>query len=78
MATEFICNGAVTYNADGTVRCTDWLEVNAPVDLIASFADLAITPENILYVYAWGMGAILLPWSLGFAVGAAKKVINTA
>lgn len=32
---------------------------------------LGITPEAILYVYSWGMGAVLMMWSLGYAIGAA-------
>ena len=45
-------------------------------DFIAALAAYGVTPENILYVYSWGMGAVLLPWSLGFAIGVAKRVIS--
>ena len=34
------------------------------------------TPEAILYVFSWGAGAILLPWSIGYAVGVSKKSIR--
>ena len=37
---------------------------------------LGITPENILYVYTWGMGAILAVAAIGYAVGSAKKTID--
>lgn len=37
---------------------------------------LGITPSSILYIYTWGMGAVLMMWALGYAVGAAKKGIN--
>lgn len=34
------------------------------------------TPAGILYVFTWGAGAILLPWSIGYAVGVAKRSIR--
>ena len=39
---------------------------------------LGITPENILYVYTWGMGVILAVAAIGYAVGSAKKTVNKA
>lgn len=44
--------------------------------LLASFD--SVTPEQILYVYSWGMGAILLPFSIAFAVRWAIKLIRLA
>ena len=35
-----------------------------------------ITPVEILYIYSWGAGSVLMLWSLGFAVGAVIKVIR--
>lgn len=37
---------------------------------------LDITPENILFVLTWGMGVVLFMWSLGYAIGAAVKLIK--
>jgi hypothetical protein len=34
------------------------------------------TPAELLYLYTWGMGAVLLPWSIAYAVGVAKRVIS--
>lgn len=34
------------------------------------------TPAEILYVYTWGMGAILLPFSIAIAVKWAVKVVK--
>ena len=36
----------------------------------------AINAETILYDFSWGLGAVLLFWSLGAAVGAATKAIS--
>ena len=36
------------------------------------------TPEAVLYFFSWGMGAVLLSWSLGYAVGVAKHLIQRA
>jgi len=35
-----------------------------------------VTPEEILYVYTWGMGAVLLPFSIALAVKWAMKTLN--
>ncbi len=72
------CATTPTYNSNGTVRCTDWIEIIEPATLAETFEQLAITPENIIYVYSWGAGAILSMWALGFVVGVAKSVINKA
>jgi len=34
------------------------------------------TPEEILYVYTWGMGAILLPFSIALAVKWAVRMVK--
>lgn len=35
-----------------------------------------ITPDQVLFVFSWGFGVVLLFWSLGYAIGAAKLVIS--
>lgn len=35
-----------------------------------------VTPEQVLQVFSWGFGAVLLFWSLGYAIGAAKLAIS--
>jgi hypothetical protein len=47
-------------------------------DFLAALYEFGVTNDNILFIYSWGMGAVLLPWSLGFAVGLAKRVIAKA
>lgn len=41
-------------------------------------AALGVTAGSILYVYSWGVAAVLLMWGLGVAVGAALRVISKA
>jgi len=36
------------------------------------------TPADVLLLYTWGFGAVLLPWSIGYAVGWAKKTVGLA
>jgi hypothetical protein len=63
--------------------CTGYLlqtvaEVRAHAESLSSLTldVIGIDPAQIFYVFTWGMGAILLPWSLGFAVGAAVSAIK--
>lgn len=35
-----------------------------------------VTPEQVLQVFTWGFGVVLFFWSLGYAVGVAKQMIN--
>lgn len=35
-----------------------------------------ITPEQILYVYTWGMGAILIPFATAYAVKWVIRVVK--
>lgn len=39
-------------------------------------ASLGITPESILFAFAWGMAAVLTFWVLGIAANAALSAIN--
>lgn len=53
---------------------TDWKNLYGlgSMDLTA----LGITPSNILYVYTWGLGAVLFIFGFGLAVGAAISAIR--
>lgn len=42
----------------------------------AELAVIGIDAPTILYVYSWGMGAVLTMWQLGYAVGAAITAIK--
>jgi len=63
-------------------------DINASITTINSRLDAleaggggggaAVTAADVLYVYSWGAGAVLLLWSLGFAVGAAKRSVQAA
>ena len=35
-----------------------------------------VTPEQVLSVFTWGFGVVMLFWSLGYAVGVAKQAIS--
>lgn len=37
---------------------------------------LGITPDSVLSVFSWGLGAVLFFFALGVAVGAARGVIR--
>lgn len=41
-------------------------------------AALGVTAGSIAYVYAWGVGAVLALWVIGYAVGVAVRVIRAA
>lgn len=43
---------------------------------VSDFELLGVTPEAILYVFTWGMGAVLMMWSLGYAIGAAVTALK--
>lgn len=43
-----------------------------------AFDPLGITPADVFYVFTWGMGAILLFWSIGYAAGVAIAAIRKA
>jgi len=42
----------------------------------SDLANAGIDAAGILYVYTWGMGAVLSMWALGYAAGWAVKVIQ--
>lgn len=39
-------------------------------------AAIGINAADILYVFKWGFGAVVLAWSLGFAVSVAVELIR--
>lgn len=41
-------------------------------------AAIGINAADVLYAFRWGFGAVLLGWSLGFAVGVAVDLIRKA
>lgn len=55
------------------------LPVNAPTFGSCDTADFSqydITPSNVLYSLTFGMSFLLIMWSFGYAIGAAKKIID--
>lgn len=41
-------------------------------------AAIGINTPDVLYVFAWGFGAVVLAWSFGFVIGVAVDLINKA
>lgn len=65
------------------VRAVLWFFVGVLIALYGVSANAqtsvyGVDEETILYVYAWGMGAVLSMWALGFALGCALKAIKSA
>jgi hypothetical protein len=53
--------------------CTDVID-----GVCQSWIQLSTTPEDVTYVYAWGVAAVLGLWAIGYTVGAAVRVIRAA
>lgn len=55
-----------------------------PVDRVAAlpfletvdFTAIGLTPEALLYVFAWGFSAVLMSWLLGFGVALSISLIR--
>ncbi len=74
MSTLYTCDGVATVTNKGIIKCLDWIATTFDQSVYTDM--LQITPESVLYVMSWGMGAVLLPWSLGFVVGVSKRLID--
>jgi len=61
-----------------STACTVTIEHTHKHELVESsnFEGLGVTPTSVLYVYTWGLGAVLALWALGFAVGSAVTVLR--
>lgn len=75
-----VCSSGLTV-VNGNPTCTGTWSVVDYIPNVTPFsaADLAIMgidAPTILYVYTWGMGAVLSIWALGFAVGAGLTLIR--
>lgn len=62
-----------TFEAPCPVLDQVWIESST----ISQYADVGITPEQIIYVIGWGFGVVLfgflMGWVLGLALGLIKK-----
>lgn len=58
--------------SDGS--CANWVLLSK--NEFALIDSVQITAADILTDLTWGAGVVLLFWSLGYAVGIAKKVIS--
>ena len=64
------CASADVLSSDLTT-CTPLAE-----SVTAYLAAEGVDSATVLYVYSWGMGAVLTMWMFGFAAGVAVKAIN--
>ena len=65
----------VNANADGTCPTNAFIILNNS-DYSLMVQAYEVTPEQVLQVFTWGFGVVLFFWSLGYAVGVAKQMIN--
>lgn len=71
---EITAFGELVQSAQALENCTSLVVLSATeYGVISSFA--MPTPAELLMLYSWGMGAVLLPWSIGYGVAVAKRVI---
>ena len=56
--------------------CPAASQVWIPYSVVPDFAQLGITPAEVLQVFGWGVGSVLLFWSLGYSVGAVMTSIR--
>lgn len=38
---------------------------------------MALTPEQVLYLFGWGFGTVMLFWFFGFVIGSGKKGVRS-
>jgi len=62
----------VAFNLDGT--CPNLVALSYTE--FVNISNSQITASDILYDFSWGFGAVLTFWSIGYAVGVAKAVIQ--
>jgi hypothetical protein len=72
MPSVLACDGLITFSSGSPVCTTDFYLIDT------SLLNEVLTSADILYLYSWGMGAILLPWSIAYATKWAVKTINLA
>lgn len=73
-------NGNLQATTDSIAECLGWvlLEANEYASIVQpiDYELMGITPEAILFVYTFGMGAVLAMWGIGYAIGSAVTAIR--
>ena len=59
-----------------TIPCPLLNQVWIQSATISTFADVGITPEQMVYVIGWGFGVVLLGFLLGYVLGLALGLIE--
>lgn len=67
---------SVLYLRNQANGCTNDQYVLQSAQEILDPSSLGITPEEVMHVFGWGLGAVLAMFSLGIAVGSAIGVIR--
>lgn len=72
--------GTVRNSSDPVEDCNTFILVNPAEYQAYELTSLWQIQDaaDVLYLYSWGMGAILMPWALAYAIRAAKKAIRMA
>lgn len=64
-----ICSGYVLQTS------AEYTAVNSGLST-AYLTLIGVDSSTILYVYTWGMGAVLSVWAIGYAVSAAIEIVR--
>ena len=75
---EALNNGRLRDTQQSIEDCTNFViyTLEEYEQLLQSAQNALISPEDIAYVWIWGFGSILIPWSIAYAIMWAKKTIN--
>jgi hypothetical protein len=65
-------------NATAVDQCAAYVLLDPGEYGVISTYGGELTPDNVLYVFTWGMGAVLAMWALGYSVGIATGLIRRA
>lgn len=70
--------GKLVITTDPITACPGYVLLeSADLPALGGFQVVTLTASEIAYVFSWGFGVVLFFWSLGFAIGAAKRAINS-
>ena len=77
LCVELDVNNTLVANSNTVENCTTFLLMEKQ-DYNILVQPLTISPDQILYVFAWGFTAVLTFWFFGYVVGVIKSVIRQA
>ena len=69
--------GKLTITTDPLTSCPGFVVLeSADLPALGGFQVVTVTAPDVAYVLSWGFGVVLFFWSLGYAIGAAKRAIK--